>query len=125
MNNNLNYKNELLSRLLKFSVSIIRLTTKLPRNAAGFAIANQVIRSATSIGANCQEAQDAISSKDFLHSINISLKEAKETRYWLLVIKEANLIPARIVEVELAESNQIVAILISSVKSLKKKIAGK
>ena len=120
---NSHYKKELLERLLKFSVRIIILASKLPKTPAGFAIASQIIRSACYIGANCEEAQDAISLKEFLRSINISLKEARETRYWLKVIKESRLLPARLVDIELDECNQIVAILTTSVKSIKKRIS--
>ena len=82
-------KDELLERLLSFSVKIITLASKLPRTPSGFAIAGQIIRSGTSIGANCEEAQDSSSRKEFLNKINISLKEARETYYWLKVIKRA------------------------------------
>jgi len=102
-------------------VDIIVLASKLPRTPAGFAIASQVIRSACSIGANCEEAQDAISAKEFLHSLNISLKETRETRYWLRVISESRLLGTEVVEKQLNECNQIVAILTTSVKSLKKR----
>lgn len=118
-----NYKKvELLDRLLKFSVSIIILASKLPKTPAGYAIANQIIRSACSVGANCEEAQNALSSKDFLHSINISLKEARETFYWLKVIKMSKLLEENVVNPELEECNQIVAILTASVKSIKSKL---
>jgi len=116
-----NYKEELAARLLKFSVSIIKLAALLPRNAAGFAIANQIIRSACSVGANVQEAQDSISRKEFLHSVNISLKEARETLYWLKVIKESELIRGELLESAIVECNEIVSILVSTVKSLKAK----
>lgn len=114
-------KQELLDRLLRFSVRIIVLASKLPKTPAGFAIASQIIRSACSIGANCEEAQDAISRKEFLHSINIALREARETRYWLKVIKQARLLLEKLVDIELEECNQIVAIFTTSVKTLKGK----
>ena len=116
-------KSELLDRLLKFSVSIIVLSSKLPKTPAGYAIANQIVRSGCSIGANCEEAQNSISAKEFLHSINIGLKEARETYYWLRVIKYSNLLNERLVELELKECNEIVSILVTSVKSLKRKIS--
>jgi len=115
------YKQLLLDRLVSFSVSIIKLASYLPKTPAGFAIANQLIRSATSIGANCEEAQDALSHKDFVHSINIALKEARETRYWLKVIQLSHLVEYGLVQIELEECGEIIAILISTVKSLKEK----
>lgn len=112
-------KQELLDRLLKFSVRIIILASKLPKTPAGFAIASQIVRSACSVGANCEEAQDAISHKEFLRSINIALREARETRYWLRVIKSSRLLLEKLIDIELEECNQIVAILTKSVKTLK------
>ena len=117
---NKNYKRDLLERLLKFSVMIIKLASGLPKTPAGFAIAGQIIRSATSIGANCEEAQDASSRKDFLNRMSISLREAKETKYWLKVIRESGLLSVNRLQEAIDECDQIVAILVSTVKSLKK-----
>lgn len=89
---NKEWKNNFLERLLKFSVEIIELANKLPTSPAGFAIASQLIRAATSIGANFIEAQDASSAKDFTHKLSISLREPRETEYWLKVIKLAELL---------------------------------
>ncbi len=79
--------NELEERFLHFGVSVIKLAQhqkdKLP-----FSVTDQVIRSATSIGANYSEAQNASSKADFRNKIFIAKKEASETRYWLMVITE-------------------------------------
>ncbi|MDP3685532.1 MAG: four helix bundle protein [bacterium] len=119
MKEHVKYKTDLRERLLEFSVHIIALASKLPRTPAGFAVANQVIRSATSVGANCEEAQDALSRADFLRTMNIALKESRETLYWLQVIERSNLLPENLVSSELREANELVAILSSSVKRLK------
>lgn len=110
-------------RTLKFAVSIIRLTSLLPKNAAGFAIASQVVRSGMSIGANIEEAQDAASRKDFIHGLIISLKEARETEYWLRVIKEAELISGSKLDEGLQEVNELIKILTTIVKRSKLKLA--
>lgn len=86
-------KKDLLERFFKFAIEIIKLAGKLPKTPAGYAIASQIIRSGTSIGANSEEAQDAISRKEFLKTINISLKEARETCYWLKIIDHSGLLP--------------------------------
>jgi len=119
---NKEWKKQLLKRLLEFSVRIIKLAEKLPKTPAGFAVASQLIKAGTSIGANAEEAQDANSLKDFVHKMGISLRESKETRYWLKVIKLANLIEPNYVSLELAECEEIVAILTSSVKSSREKL---
>ena len=110
-------------RTLKFSVSIIQLVSLLPKNAAGFAIANQLIRSGTSIGANIEEAQDAASRKDFIRGLVISLKEARETEYWLRVIKDAELISGSKLDEGLQEVNELIKILTTIVKKSKLKLA--
>jgi four helix bundle protein len=119
MTNNKEWKKLFLERLLKFSVRIILMANKLPKTPAGFAIANQIIRSGTSVGANVEEAQDASSTKDFIQKLSISLREAKETRYWLKVVIEAKLLDNSGVEKELNECEQLIAMLISSIKSSK------
>ena len=83
------WKIQLRERLLKFSISVITLANQLPKSAAGFAIANQVIRSGTSIGANIREAQNAQSKSDFIHKLSISQKECDETMYWLELLNQS------------------------------------
>ncbi len=109
-------------RTLKFAVNIINLIQSLPKNAAGFAIANQLVRSGTSIGANVEEAQDAASRKDFIHGLTISLKEARETEYWLKVIKEAELVSGSKLNESLQEVSELIKILTTIVKRSKLKL---
>ena len=78
-NEQLTSKNQLLDRILRFAIDIISLVDKLPRSPAGMNIANQLVRSATSIGANTEEAQGASSRRDFINKMHIALKEAKES----------------------------------------------
>ena len=73
-------------RTFRFGVRIVKLSNRLPRTAAGFKLADQVIRSGTSVGANVEEADAAESKKDFIHKMKLALKEAQETRYWLRII---------------------------------------
>ena len=119
---NKEWKDEFAERLLQFSVRIIKLANLLPKTPAGFAIASQLIKAATSIGANFIEAQDASSARDFVQKLSISLREAREAIYWLRVILRAGLLPSDLVQAEIQECDEIIAILISSVKSSKLKI---
>ncbi len=73
------------AKSIEFSLSVIKFCEHLNRKKA-YVIGKQLLRSGTSIGANIQEAQFAVSRKDFIHKMHISLKEARETRYWLLLI---------------------------------------
>ena len=110
---------DILDRTFKFSARIIKLANNLPKNPAGFAIANQIVRSGTSIGANIQEAQSAPSKKDFANKLSISLKEARETGYWLDLIVESELVgKSRIVSLR-QECEEVIKILVSSLKSIK------
>lgn len=120
MNKDNNWKREFLERLRRFAVSIIGLANKLPKTTAGFVVAKQIIKSGT--GANSQEAQDASSLADFINKLSIALREAKETFYWLQIIIESELLLQKDVDPKLKECNEIISILLSSIKSAKKKL---
>ncbi len=77
-------------RTTKFSEEIILSVKKLPKNTINNPLISQLVRSATSIGANYCEANGASSKKDFRNKIYICKKEAKETKYWLQIISTAN-----------------------------------
>lgn len=83
---------DLQKRTLNFSTQIVRLLKILPKDTAGIVLGKQLIRSATSIGANLEEADAASSRKDFFYKISICLKEAKETKYWLNIIISAQIL---------------------------------
>ncbi len=106
-------------RSFQFGVAIIQLVSRLPKTTAGFAIGNQIIRSGTSIGANIEEAQNAGTKKEFIHIITISLKEARETEYWLRLIFETELVEQKTILPILGEVKEIIKILITIVKRSK------
>jgi four helix bundle protein len=108
-------------RTFKFGVKIVELVTKLPRSASGFAISSQIVRSGTSVGANVEEAQNAGSKKEFIRSMTIALKEARETHYWLRIIKESGLVKISL-ESLIGENLEIIKILTSSVKKAKTRV---
>ncbi|MCC7160141.1 four helix bundle protein [Candidatus Nomurabacteria bacterium] len=80
---------DLAQRTSKFGSEIILFVKKIKENNINKSIINQLIRSATSIGANYMEADCAESKKDFIHKIGISKKEAKETTHWLRMLATA------------------------------------
>ena len=84
------HKFDLEDRTLEFATNIVRLCKKLPPNTVNREIISHLVRSGGSIGANYREANDALSKKDFGYRIRISRKEAKETCYWLQLLKEAS-----------------------------------
>ena len=83
-------KNILQERTKQFHVDIIKLCESFPRNAAGFEIAKQIIRSAGSVGANYRASARAKSKADFIYKIQIVLEESDETLYWLESYKTHN-----------------------------------
>ncbi len=107
-------------RTFRFGVQIVKMSNRLPRTAAGFELAKQIIRSGTSIGANVEEADAGESKKDFVHKLSIALKEAQETRYWLRIIIESQLIADEGIQLLLKESDELVRIINTIIKNTMK-----
>jgi four helix bundle protein len=107
-------------RLLEFAVRVIKLADSLRRTPAGRHISLQIIRSGTSAGANYEEARGAESSNDFAHKLGITLKELRETRYWLKVIAKGELqAPQRMDEI-IKEVEELTRIIAKSIVTSKK-----
>lgn len=100
------YKIDLRDRLLDFSVNIIRFLSSLPENREFDVFRYQLSKSATSIGANYEEAQ-ASTYKEFVNRIRISLREAKETCYWMRILVKLNIGNGPDRDRLLKESNEI------------------
>lgn len=100
-------------RIYTFIVRVINLVNILPKTPANQVIIAQILRSATSIGANDQEADGSLTRKDFLHKYTIVRKEAKETNFWLQLTSDTNPnLKGRMQEI-LVEGHEIVAIISS------------
>jgi four helix bundle protein len=113
---------DLESRLISFGVRIIRLVEALPKTRVGNHIAAQIIRCGTSPAPNYGEAQSGESRSDFVHKMQVCLKELRETRVWLLMIEEANLMKsASRLHPLIDETNQLISIFVSSVKTARQK----
>ncbi len=111
---------KLSERLLDLGVEIIKLSTKLFKNAAGRLIANQLIRCGTSAGANYEEACGAQSRADFIHKLQIVLKEIRESIYWLKLIQKSAIINDQAVNRLIDETKQISNIIAKSIITAKK-----
>ncbi len=111
---------DLAERLTAFAVNIIAITAKLPKTPAGKHIAYQLLKSGTSPGANYEEARGAESRADFIHKMGIVLKELKESRYWLRLIKSAKLLTGKLLEDTTDECEQLCAIAAKSILTAKK-----
>jgi len=84
-----------------------------------FVLSKQLLRSGTAIGAIIREAEHAQSKADFLNKMNVALKEANETIYWISLLKDANYIDEKVYNSIQAEATDILKMLISIVKTTK------
>jgi four helix bundle protein len=107
-------------RAIDYSLRIIRLCQTLRTDEVGRTLGRQLLRSATSIGANIQEAQSAQSKPDFVAKMSIAQKEARESAYWLLLTSEARLLPADRLESLRAETDEVIRIITAIIISTKK-----
>jgi four helix bundle protein len=111
--------NVVMEKGLDFAVRCVKLYNYLREERHEYVLSKQMVRSGTSIGANISESQGAQSSPDFIAKLHISLKEARETGYWLLILYRADYIT----EVEYDSINkdlgELIALLTSILKSTK------
>jgi four helix bundle protein len=108
---------ELKNRTKQFALRILKLTGALPNTVAGRALANQLVRSGTSVAANYRATCRARSRAEFVAKIGVVLEEADESLLWLELISEGKLLPAKRVESLLVEANELVSIMVTSRKS--------
>lgn len=118
-------KNQLSERLLEFAANIILLTRELGKTYAGKHIAGQLVRSATSSGANYEEARGAESRADFVHKMQVVLKELRESLYWLRLIEKSSLASLDNTVKLLKEANELCSIVGRSVVTAKKNVRKK
>jgi len=108
-------------RLLDYSARVIKLVDALPNTLVGRRIADQLLRSAMSAGANYEEAQGAESKEDFTHKLQIALKELRESGYWLQLLERSGKIPVNKMDRLIDESNQLRAMISKAVATAKGK----
>ncbi|WP_026736217.1 four helix bundle protein [Fischerella sp. PCC 9605] len=103
---------DITNRRFNFSVRIVNLCKVLDEKpGVGRVLYKQLIRSGTSIGANVEESQSAQSKADFVHKLEIALKEARETRYWLRILISTQIIESSKLLSLLTESEEIIKII--------------
>lgn len=112
--------NQLSERLLDYGVEIVKLSIKLRKTAAGRHIANQLLSAGTSAGANYEEACGAQSRADFIHKLQIVLKEIRESLYWLKLIQKSAILNEQNLEGLINETKQINNIIAKSIITAKK-----
>ncbi len=109
-------ENLIVDETFSFALRMVEMA-RLLREQREFDLASQFWRAGTSIGANVEEAQAAQSRPDFLSKMSIAAKEARETRYWLRLIREGNIVPSVAVLPRIEDIERILRILTSIVKT--------
>jgi four helix bundle protein len=104
-------ENIILTKTYAFAVKIVLLSQEIRNEKREFALADQILRSGTSIGANVEEAMGGQSPKDFFAKLTISYKEARETRYWLRLLKDTFIISEEIQQPLLNDIEEILRII--------------
>jgi four helix bundle protein len=105
------------NKAFKLSVKVVKYCQYLRETKKEFDLARQLLKSGTSIGANLAEANGAISKADFSSKVSISYKETLETKYWLDLLKEVQLIEEQIYEDIYSDTEEIARILFSILKN--------
>jgi len=111
---------EIRERTFLFAVRSVKLVKRFPRTVDGIEIGRQLLRAATSVGANVEEAHGTESQHDFVHKMGIACKEAREARYWLRLVKET-IVKNDEVNALLQESDELVRILSTIVTKAREK----
>ena len=101
-----------------FAVRIIRFYKYLSEEKHEYVLAKQILRAGTSIGANVRESYSAQSRADFINKLNIALKEADETQYWLEIFLESEIITQSEYDSLYTDLKEICALLASSIKTI-------
>lgn len=100
-----------------FAIRIVKANEYLRKNHKEFIISKQLMRSGTSIGALVFESEFAQSKADFINKLNIALKEANETQYWIMLLRDTDILSTKIANSLLADAREITAILVAIIKS--------
>ena len=118
---NVKRKYDLEERLLNYAVMILQVVEQLPNTRVGSHIAGQLVRCGTSPLPNHGEAEAAESGDDFAHKLKVCLKELRESRRWLLLIRRAELLGnKRLVSASLQETEELIRIFFASLRTVEK-----
>lgn len=113
-------------RLVDFAVLIIRITESLMNTKAGYYIGGQLVRSGTSPALHYGEAQSAESRNDFIHKLKVLLKELRESRSSMKIIKKAPLIEnIEMIDKGMIECNELISIFVKSIETAKRNLKDK
>ncbi len=112
---------DLKDRTKRFAVRVIRIIDKLPRSIASEVLMRQLVRSATSIGANYRAACRARSSAEFVAKLQIALEESDESMYWLELLREVEMLEPQQTHELIKEADELTAIFVTALKTARGK----
>lgn len=118
-------KNIVAEKSVLFAINVVELYKLLVHTHKEYVMSKQLLRSGTAIGALIREAEHAESKADFIHKMNIALKEANETGYWLLLLKETNFMTVEEYHKIFNQCDELIRLLVSIIKSSKKINSGR
>lgn len=104
-----------------FAILIVKNYKIISLEKKEFTLSRQLLKSGTSIGANIREAEFAQSNKDFINKMSIALKEANETEYWLLLLKDTNYIEVDNFNKLVNFNKELIKMLVSTINTMKSK----
>ena len=112
-------ENVILDKSFAFALRILKLYLFLRKKKVDIGLCSQILDSGTAIGANVEEAIGGSSRKDFINKMQIAYKEARETKYWLRLLKEGELIDKKLADSFLKDCEEILKILTAILNSSK------
>ncbi len=122
-------RKDIVKRTYKFALRILYIVNKLPKNVVTYRIIDQLVGCGTSMGSNTEEAEAGFSKSDFTYKMSIASKEARETNYFLRLLRDSGLVKDNSLVKEIVdaidESNQIKKILTAVVKTSQTRAEGK
>lgn len=105
----------------KFAIRVVRMYQTITKRSREYVLSKQCLRSGTAVGALVFESEHAQSAADFISKLNIALKEANETLYWLTVLKDTGYLTGKEFNSLFEDAAELVKIIVSIIKTMKKK----
>ena len=115
--------NSIQTKSYAFALQIVKLYRYLCDEKKEFVLSKQIVRSGTSIGANVEEAIGGQSKKDFLAKMSIAYKEARETHYWLRLLRDSDMLDAKHAESMIEDCEELLKLSGSIIRTTKSKIS--
>ena len=112
-------RNTLKEKSYQFALRIVKLYKFIAADKQEFILSKQILRSGTSIGANVEEANQALSKADFIHKLCIAQKEAAETNYWLRLLRDSEFLTTKQTDSLLTDCEEVQKLLTASIKTTK------